>query len=473
MRLLLAVFLCLMIGWEIVALAWPAQRSLRHHALSASLSIGCGVGVFSLIYFCLVWAALSDGMLFGIDSFVALLLGALLFRRRHSSAPDQVHTVIRLLASTRVRWVLPGVLLFAFLAGLYGLVQRLMADPNGGGWDAFAIWNLHARFLFLGGEHWKDGFTNVIPWSHPDYPLLLPAGIAHFWSYLGKDSVIVPAVIALAFTLGTVALLVAALAGLRGRDQAFLGGIMLLGTPFFLEHGVSQYADVALSYFFLATIVLVWFYQALAASGLLLLAGLLAAFAAWTKNEGQLFACVFLLSLVVGHRRDKRLAVSGREVGLVLAGMMPVVLTLAFFKMYIAPPGDLFGAGNGMLSKVADWHRYWFILRWYVKEFFVFGHWFLIPGTVLLLAYSLLMGRHRDEKQQSAATISCLTLALTVAGYFTIFVITPYDLRWHLWSSLNRLFLQLWPSVLFLFFMLVRTPAEAANSPASQAGTAE
>jgi len=54
-----------------------------------------------------------------------------------------------------------------------------------------------------------------------------------------------------------------------------------------------------------------------------------------------------------------------------------------------------------------------------------------------------------------------LAIVLTLAGDFAVYVITPYDIYWHLRFSLNRLFLQLWPSAIFLFFMMVRTPEQA------------
>ncbi len=41
---------------------------------------------------------------------------------------------------------------------------------------------------------------------------------------------------------------------LRSPSQGLLAGIVLLGTPFLIRHGASQYADVPLSFFFLATL---------------------------------------------------------------------------------------------------------------------------------------------------------------------------------------------------------------------------
>ena len=123
----------------------------------------------------------------------------------------------------------------AAIVAIYNATLRIIAHPHGEGWDAFAIWNLHARFLFLGGSHWRDGFNAIIRWSHPDYPLLLPAAIAHFWTYLGHDDPLVPAIVGFIFTFSTLALLVSSLASLRGRNAAMLGGLALSSTPFFLE----------------------------------------------------------------------------------------------------------------------------------------------------------------------------------------------------------------------------------------------
>jgi hypothetical protein len=52
-------------------------------------------------------------------------------------------------------------------------------------------------------------------------------------------------------------------------------------------------------------------------------------------------------------------------------------------------------------------------------------------------------------------------LGLTLAGYAFVYLTTPQDLAWHLRTSLHRLLLQLWPSALFVFFLLVKTPEQA------------
>ena len=251
-------------------------------------------------------------------------------------------------------------LLVALGAALYAGILRMLALPHGI-MDAFAIWNLHARFLFLGGPNWRDGFTAVIPWSHPDYPLLLPAAIAHFWTYLGHDDPRVPAALGFTFTFATVGLLFSALSILRGRTQAALAAIALLATPSFIEEGTAQYADVPLAFFFLATVVLICLddYRPegrapLCARPPLLLAGLALSFAAWTKNEGLLFlgaifaARLFLTSFSRKDGTDSitptprwRLSPPGRWRSLIILfeATIPGLLLIAYFKHFIAPPG--------------------------------------------------------------------------------------------------------------------------------------
>jgi hypothetical protein len=327
----------------------------------------------------------------------------------------------------------------------------------------------------------------LIPWSHPDYPLLISAAIAHVWSYIGQDDPIVPSIISLAFTFATLGLLVSSLATLRGVTSAAMAGIALASTPFFIEQGASQYADIPLSFFFLATVALLHLYQQRSAEiadgrplGLLVLAGLAAGFAAWTKNEGVLFLVAFLVSQIISVSRWRRPPASGqlpltsaRELAVLLLAIAPFLLLIAWFKHSIAPPGDLFANPETMIQKILSPARYWAILRWYTRQFLRFGSW-VVPATALLIALRLLIRSSGIRRRETARWSSVMTLALTLSGYFAIYVITPNDLYRHLRFSLNRLFLQVWPSALFLFFLFVGCQASIEsqtepNSPKNEA----
>jgi hypothetical protein len=429
-----------------------------------SLSVGFGLGFFSITFFLfriLGFTNLFMGDLGGL----ALLAANLLVLRRRSGAPD---TGASFPESGEpwplwLRRTIAGAFAGALLAALYSAIAQMRAHPQGDGWDAFAIWNLRARFL--SGPHWRDGFTLLLSWSHPDYPLLLPAAIAHFWIYAGWDAPAVPAIIGLAFTFSTAGILCAALCILRGRVQAMLGTMALLATPSFIQQGTWQYADVPLSFFILATIALLCCYEERAQpdsqgpTGLLALAGVAAGFAAWTKNEGVLFLCAIILARQ--WTLIRRVAESGitgkppfmRHTAPWLAAALPLFLLIVYFKHSIAPPGDLFSDATSILHRLEQRGRYWAVIRWYGKEFLRFGEWLAIPGTLTLAGLYWAAGRGREASPSPGRRASVQGLVLTLAGYFLIYLITPYDIYWHLRFSLGRLFLQLWPSVIFLVFL--------------------
>ena len=478
MAIALALAICLASGYLVVATAWPLHdTSSCEWWMKLFLSLGFGIGIFSVVFF--FERVLGITHLAFADLCAAAALAGLYWLRR--TRPKRSHSIACPVADFRLpRWldrILTTSFAVSVLAALYATVLRARVHPHGDGWDAFAIWNLHARFLLVGGAHWRDGFSALIPWSHPDYPLLLPAAIAHFWDYLGHDNPAVPAITGLVFTFSTLGLLVSSVALLRGRTSAMLAGIALASTPFFIEQGTAQYADVPLSFFLLASIAAMHLAQQPSLQspssrppGLLVLAGLATGFAAWTKNEGLLFLFAVVLAQIVSARRRQpgsagELPNQGRaQLAPFLFALAPPLLLIAWFKHFVAPAGDLFSDPAEMAHKILTPARYWVILQWYAKEFFRFGHWWVIPATLLLIAFHFLTSTRGIRQRDPALRSSVTTLALTLAGFFTIYVITPYDLYWHLRFSLSRLFLQLWPTIIFLFFLFVA----GQSSPLSQ-----
>ena len=469
----LAVFLCLGSGIALACLsglrAAPFTSLLL---LRTSLSVGFGLGVFSAVFvvcrLCGVASlTLVDGVVF------VLLLGAVLLLRTKSEHAIVARSRQSIIAGPR--WLQPSLtctFIVALGVGIYSAVMRARAHPHGDGWDAFAIWNLHARFLFRGGSQWRDGFSPLIPWSHPDYPLLLPGAIAHFWTYLGHDS---------------------RLGSSRHRpplhllyDRNFIFRTLHTSwhkpSPCWAScHWLQLHSSSSrerrntpmflFRSFVLTTIALLCLHDDRSVNTtnsrrVLAAAGFAAAFGAWTKNEGLLFLCAILAARFLTLLRPTILRESlppdreshpesWKAFATLLVSAAPVFALIAWFKHSVAPPGDLFSNPSTTLHKLLDPTRYWAVLQWYGKGFFRFGNWLLIPGTLALIGFYLIGGNGRGRKPALGARSSVLALAFTLAGYFVVYLITPYDIYWHLRFSLTRLFLQLWPSAIFLFFLAV------------------
>jgi hypothetical protein len=459
-----SALVCFAMGFLIVALGLGhSYRKGPDLLLRFCLSTGFGVGVFSIIFF--VARSANFVALWRIDlAVLASLLGGYVLVRRHGSEPVEISERTQ---GASAQWFLTAGSSIALFVSIYSAVAYAISHPYGDGWDSLAIWNLHARFLYRGGVHWGDGFTTLISWSHPDYPLLLPAAIAHFWTILGRETTAVPTIIGPVFTFATAGLLFAALDILVSRTSAMLGAMALLCTPFFIELGTWQYADIPLSFFFLSTIVLLHLHDDFTARGgggggnaykLLALAGFAAGFGLWTKNEGVLFLCGILVArFFVAPRTPSSPERSNRvsQMAAFVVTLLPVFCVLVFFKHSLAPRSELFSDASTMLHKLREPARYGAVLKWYGKDFLRAGRWLLVPIPVLMAAFYWVLKPKIRAGASASVRASAWALGLTLAGYFFIYLVTPYEIYWHLRFSLDRLCMQIWPSAIFVFFARV------------------
>jgi glycosyltransferase involved in cell wall biosynthesis len=457
---LIAVVLPLVTGMAISCAFWGPVRGVMNWIAKALVGFGLGLGVSSCVFFlCLLVGARSRAALLLAD--LVSLAGAvalfLLARRRQE---------LQQLPRGREDGVLFALLAAVFLAAVFVAARTeaamLRLFPHGG-WDSWAIWTMRARFLFRSGEEWRDAFSPVIRWSHPDYPILLPATIARLWTYWGREALRIPIKLGLVFTACTAGLAVSNLAVLRGKSQALLAGTVLATTPFLLKNGAEGYAEAPFIFFALSTVVLLLMSDH--APRMLVLAGLSAGFAAWTKNEGLLLIVCLVAGLVVAGIPVWGWRAGLRYLSLFLAGVLPVLAVVMLFKSQVQVRDWLFqpgAAGQTMFERVQDMSRYAVIAKYYAREIFAFGGW-QISVVPVLIAYFFLLGRVRGLSRKPGLLAAMVALGLTFFGGFFVYVISPFDPQWQLSTSLNRVLLELWPATVVVFFSITRTPEEALS----------
>jgi hypothetical protein len=188
-----------------------------------------------------------------------------------------------------------------------------------------------------------------------------------------------------------------------------------------------------------------------------LLAGAMAGLASCVKNEGLLFVSALTVTLLFVKR-----SVLPRF----LIGAAPALIAVLFFKAF-SPSNDILGSLSMTVlrERLTNPARYGQILTILAGESLNVLLWG--AGTLPILAlYLAFAGARTCDGQGSHVRVVLLTLALMMLGFITIYLITPWDLARHLGTSADRLILQLWPSTLFLFFVLARTPK--AMSPRSK-----
>ena len=453
-------------SFSIFLLAWAAGVGMAHLAwrslnpwslpLKIFLGIGLGLGMTSCLYFLrLVFFPGQDGYLLlqGGIFFTVLLL---LYLQKRLSLDFPVRSIS--FSMSNILFGLAAIVILA-LALQYSLVNARIA-PHGD-YDALAIWNLRSRFIYRLGDEWQKAFSPEINRDfHMDYPLLVPMNVTGGWNTLNKEVTRVPAVQAMLFLVGLGGVMLSALAYFRSSGQGALAIIVLLATPYILQFSTFQTADIPLSYFFLASAVLLLlaFYET--SAGLLFLSGLMAGLSSWTKNEGLSFALIAAITgLFLFYKRGWRNYIS------FLGGMALPILTLLIFKTVLPGRNDLL-AGNGLfeiLLKLSDPDRYSILFHYLRSELAVLGGW---PISILgiLAAYGLIMGTNRSARNGQIMWLIWIVVAQFLA-YCAIYLITPNELEWQLMYSLSRLLMQLFPMALLIFFLVIRTPDDLTNSP--------
>lgn len=450
---LLVILLNAITGFFVVRLAWPnGARFCRHDLLRASLGAGLGLGLSSLVTF------FADAF-FGGGAAVVLGADIVLFAAAASCIAWRRNGPCRFCVRSAAPggFVLYGCAAAAVTAAMAAFVLFTLNNPYGE-WDAWAIWNNHARFL-ASGPAWKQMFSPHIPWAVQDYPLLIPGAIANGWLVTGSTPASTPALVAFLFLLGAAGVLFGTLDLLRGRKQALVAVVTLFGAGAMVRMSASQYADIPVAFFYLAASAMVCLADVFVEDRhSWWLVGAFAGCAAWTKNEGLVFLAVVVLARVVVSLRFRRF--DPKALALMAVGAAPFGLTVAWFKIAIAPANYLFAETQQPLAaRLIDISRYMTVAVEFGRQAFTFGGW-LLPPVLVLAAYLWLMGRPEAKGQgQSAALI---TVCAMLAAYAGVYVVTTKDLNWQLDTSLARVLMQLWPAavlVLFLYAREIREPA--------------
>jgi hypothetical protein len=354
-----------------------------------------------------------------------------------------------------------GVLFLVVLGlALPSLTTRVLRNPHGG-WDGWAIWNTHARVLYRIGPDWKNQIQYTF---HGDYPELAPSLAARFWRYVTHEVPLAGSVAGLILGLSGIAVLIASLSHLKRKRLGLVMGVMLLGTPNYLDLASAQYADVPLSFYFLASIALVCLYAQSAhrERSIMVLAGFMAGCAGWTKNEGLLWIVALsgALLLPVVFRREE---ISERFLPFAAGLLIPLAVILTF-KLTVTAHNDIVASQKyeTMMKNLTDPVRYSAIFRHFVKVGQTFGAWSVKPWLPFIF-FIAVRGIDRRLFRNRGLMTGLLTLAIVLTGYFVVYLNTPLDLQVHLVSSFDRLSIHLWPSLLLLLGLAMNAdqPKEA------------
>lgn len=312
------------------------------------------------------------------------------------------------------------------------LVNRTYYIANKyGWWDAWYIWDLHAKYMAY-PDIWKQLFKNL-DGTHPDYPPLLPSVLAFFkklsplnlqWVISYGIHLTIMMVIPLLIFFETYA---------KSVFLAVVTLFLFVTNDYFIQDSMAQYADTLLGLLLLCAVVTIRY------SNLnrkyVLLSTLFISLCPLVKNEGLIIMLVF----IVFH---SRVLFRRYNIKFTLLGIAVPVLFLLMFKLFYAPLNDMYEKQSAQtLNNIFDLSRYKLILSYSYK---LLGEYFN-PIKVGLIIYLLLLMLYKRWPHYQFIMLMCIMMA-----YLCIYLLTPYDLEWHLFTSLRRLMHQLVPATAFV-----------------------
>jgi hypothetical protein len=345
-------------------------------------------------------------------------------------------------------WVARAAFGVVAAVALATVITEYQAAPHGQ-WDAWAIWNQKARFFFRSGGEWNRFFA--IPWSNPGHPILVSLSVARLWTYAGAELTVVPALLAGAIGAAIVAGIIGALDPRRAR--AWIAGAVVLAPGDFPYLVAAQTADLALALFVVATFIAMRRAWTTNTSGdrmgraQLGVAGVTAAAAVWTKNEGLVFIAAATVVVAWTTRRQ------ARQAAWWAMGAAPVLATALWFKLGVAPaiPPEYLPQGqttSGLFARLLSIDRHAFVaslvapygLRWGGPA--AAGS---LPIVLVAAAFAAAVRSRLSRTVMVAAAVMC-------ASYYAVWVLSPLDTVWLVATTFDRLLMQLWPSLVLAAF---------------------
>jgi hypothetical protein len=298
-------------------------------------------------------------------------------------------------------------------------------------WDARSIWFFHAKRIFI-DNHLYAQLDNYAPWSHNDYPPLLPslaASIAKslgFWNeYLPRISILLalfPILLIskwlfsnqLAFNLWVLGLLLICKTSLINGYMDSLLAIYIASGCLLITKIYSNTKNKSQYYFPL----------------ILVLASL-----PLIKNEGLLATLIFILLLIPRFNK---------ETIYVALSILSISIYLLFWKYPLILNNihsDLFSSDvfSIITQRIHNPDEIILIFKSIIKQLWIF----------LLIPLGLLVKYKKIEK--ITLLFACFIFTY-LAAMVVIYILSPHNLSWHLNTSIKRTML---PIKVCIFSMLI------------------
>ncbi len=442
---LLTYLISLFIGFFTIRLILRNQPQISG-LLILCLSLGLGLGISASItfYSFFIFREFNQTAILTIN--IATLLSLFITNIFYFSSPEnKIETENQLPKINNKFWITAFIAWGVAIIGISILSQQY---PSGG-WDAWGLYNMKAKFLVFGSERWAD-FAKAHWHTQPSYPILLP--LINTWIYSVFQSGIVKAasLTSIIFSATCGLLIYSGLSQFIKKWVALLASVLLMTTPSYIFWSTTQYADIVLAYFLLSSVILLTLTMKTKNHRFSLLTGLFLGLMPFAKNEG-IVMLFLLIGLTIGYLflnknidPDKRLKI----IKFLLIGFACTGAATIIFKIFLAPSTRevLFNPLtknlefcnlNGLLTTVGFYGSELTDKKWNFIWIFIFLLGIFKPKNLI-----------QNENK-------IFSIFFVLFGFILLYVYLTtahFDLTWRLECTASRIILYLLPTALFVSF---------------------
>ena len=419
--------------------SYPLFSYLRREG-DAFSSIALNFVLSILIYYSL-FLLIPDFRILGYIAFVITLFGMIRFGVDWRYRPHSKHSR-----------PLEAYFVFIYLAGI--LANSIVNLPIGG-WDASAIWFFASKIIYLSqGRGLGEAFTHpsLAVYFHMDYPKLYPALAAVLMSaqpvwdeYFPKLSICFLAFPALLWIISFYE---------RKWSYLFLISLLFMNSEDFLWNG---YLDAYVGVYFALTFLLIYRYIEGGKKTDLYSALACLAFISNLKNEGLVMGlCAALAAAGIYFRHLKA-----------RSGMVALTMLIPSLIWWIRK--KQWGLHNYLNLSDNSYLR---------DRFFTFSSWKIIgnalffenhpfrDSVIIFCVLILILHGCKISWRPLRSLISWLLLTnfIYLGVLFLVYLSTPFELRWHLATSVSRTTLPLTVAVNLGSYFLIKILAKSVSN---------
>ena len=455
------------IGWNILYLI-----NYKGYALYVpewlSLSYGLGVGFVSLEMLVLYFFKLEFSPVGIITPWIALVFLNLVLSHKRGGIVAVGNDAGK---KEKLGWLgmalVAGISFETFYAFFRALIKPIES------YDAVAIYAIKSKIFYLAGAIREYFFTDLVKlFPHPDYPPNIPLAEAFIYLGLGNLNDQLVKVIFPLYFVAILAVLYYAVRRVATRTYALLSTFILASIPQFNAYAANAYLDLPLAFYCFVSLLFLmrWFGQT-EKPQLLVVSSVMAALAAWTKNEGLMYCIVnfALLAIFLILNRKK----ISRKCFLYPVMYVAIILTILAPWLYLKYK---YGIANseidlknlspiyllGQVKKLGP------VLYEFQKQFFGPKKWNILwPILAVAIAFNFKKAFSGIQKYLA------MSIALTVCGYIVFYMISYVDVVFFVTKTWSRFLLHFLPIVVYwLALILKEDPAlpGAGKDPKGRAG---